>query len=474
MHTSDLGEYQDALELREQVEDVRDRELGLENLERIGSIATLEKFQQIAVGDSRRAQTKTQEDITSGSKVGFIIGCGSVILLPGVMDEKDSTSLPPLDTALAATVTSAEPLDLVLCISSAYVSSYPAPPNLINAAATDDEARAAPIATTPSTTLTRPPSRLPVFANQGDPTHIRLLSRPLSNFQAIAMDEHSGWLQSVASDICVSPSDPLEPKIYEYQPSALVRLCKISKRKYQSEAETGRTSSASSMARDIEARDDSCWFCGHYQRVSSHIIPKRMGDAHARALVDEWCGMESCQWSLYTAQLGILLCPNHAYPFAPYDEGLRHDPHQDSDWYTIHQFDPKRQTWQRSTYHQSPPVIVTEHGSRITTPNPTDPKSPPPGVLKWHYLQCVLKWFAHDDYLNLSHITWSQLPLRYDLYRSEDYDSDCEGSISHLQPSAVLDFGRFEEWCQEEEAARLESVARWVSTQIPYDTELEE
>ncbi|KAH8822484.1 hypothetical protein DL96DRAFT_1533958 [Flagelloscypha sp. PMI_526] len=409
------------------------------------------------------------------------------------MDEKDSASLPPHDTALATAVTSTKPLNLVLCISSEYVSSYPVPPDLISASAT---AQATPITTTPSSTLTTPPPCLPVFANQDDPTHIRLLSRPLSNFQAIAMDEHSGWLQSVASDICgpqqplgvlyrldceqpvawtpVDPSDPLEAKIYEYKPSAPVQLCKISKRKYQSEAETGRTDSASSMTRNIESRDDSCWFCGHYQRVSSHIIPKRMGDAHARALVDEWCGMDSCQWSLYSAQLGILLCPNHAYPFVPYDEGLRHDPHQDSDWYTIHQFDPKRQTWQRSTYHQSPPVIVTEHGSRISTPNPTDPQSPPPGVLKWHYLQCVLKWFAHDDYLNLSHITWSQLPLRYDLYRSEDYDSDCEDSISHLQPSAVLDFGRFEEWCQEEEAARLESVARWVSTQVPYDTELEE
>ncbi|KAH8822520.1 hypothetical protein DL96DRAFT_1470601, partial [Flagelloscypha sp. PMI_526] len=295
-----------------------------------------------------------------------------------------------------------------------------------------------------------------------DPTHIRLLSGPLPNFQAVAMNEHSGWLQSLASDICgprpdggtlyrldsedpvlwtpVKPNDPLEAKIYEYKPSAELQFSKLSARNGRSKTQKGQADSSSSMRNEVLARDGTCWFCGHKKMpVNSRIVSKRMGDEQVRILVREWCNLVNCQWGVFTAQLGILLCPEHNAAFDNYMLGLRHVPLQGVDSYMIHFFETCRQTEPmliRPSNH-----VLNGHGYCITAPNPTHPQNPPAELFKWHYMQCVLEWFAHEDYMGLPYIRWAELPLRDRDDDDSDFDSD-EADFSKLWPSAILDFGR--------------------------------
>ena len=94
-----------------------------------------------------------------------------------------------------------------------------------------------------------------------------------------------------------------------------------------------------------------------------------------------------------------------------------------------------------------------------TPPQPQLNNFPPPGLFRWHYLQCVLKRFAHDDYKNLENINFSELPLRM------EGDSDDDGTDSEAEwPSLGLDLGRVVENSLEEHEERHRAVATWIST----------
>ena len=81
------------------------------------------------------------------------------------------------------------------------------------------------------------------------------------------------------------------------------------------------------------------------------------------------------------------------------------------------------------------------HGYRISPPQPQDPRNPPPGLIRWHYLQCVIRKFAHSDYKNLQNIHYCELSLPM------EGDSDDVGTDSEFEwPSAALDRGRASGW----------------------------
>jgi hypothetical protein len=103
-------------------------------------------------------------------------------------------------------------------------------------------------------------------------------------------------------------------------------------------------------------------------------------------------------------------------------------------------------------------VLPALHGHRAGPPQPQHPSNPPPGLVRWHYLQCVLRKFAHSDYRNMDNITYYELPLRM------EGDSDDEGTENeHGWPSAALDRGRAIQMESEdrEECQRL--VSEWVT-----------
>jgi hypothetical protein len=84
--------------------------------------------------------------------------------------------------------------------------------------------------------------------------------------------------------------------------------------------------------------------------------------------------------------------------------------------------------------------------------------STPPGLLRWHYLQCVLRKFAHSEYKNLQNISYYELPLRM------EGDSEDEGTDSECEwPSAALECGRAMQMAVEDCEARKRVVAELVT-----------
>ena len=108
---------------------------------------------------------------------------------------------------------------------------------------------------------------------------------------------------------------------------------------------------------------------------------------------------------------------------------------------------------------QRPTAYPAIHGHLASPPQPQHENVPPPGLFRWHYLQCVLKRFAHDDYKNLENINFPELPLRM------EGDSDDDGTDSEAEwPSKGLDLGRVVENSLEEREERHQAVATWIST----------
>lgn len=106
-----------------------------------------------------------------------------------------------------------------------------------------------------------------------------------------------------------------------------------------------------------------------------------------------------------------------------------------------------------------PAAYPALHGHHAIPPRPQLTNVPPPGLFRWHYLQCVLKRFAHDDYKNLANIFFYELPLRM------EGDSDDDGTDSEAEwPSMGLDLGRAVESDLEEREERRQGVAQWIST----------
>src|SRR5260370_39484143 len=85
--------------------------------------------------------------------------------------------------------------------------------------------------------------------------------------------------------------------------------------------------------------------------------------------------------------------------------------------------------------------------------------TPPPGLFRWHYLQCVVRKFAHPDYRNSQNIFYYELPLRM------EGDSDDEGTDNNYEwPTAALDHGRAMQMAIEDRDERQRFVAEWVTT----------
>src|SRR5260221_2423371 len=87
-----------------------------------------------------------------------------------------------------------------------------------------------------------------------------------------------------------------------------------------------------------------------------------------------------------------------------------------------------------------PTYLPSLHGYRISPPQPQHDRNPPPGLIRWHYLQCVIRKFAHSDYRNLPNIWHYELPLAME----GDSDNELnEGTDSEFEwPTAALDRGR--------------------------------
>ncbi len=68
------------------------------------------------------------------------------------------------------------------------------------------------------------------------------------------------------------------------------------------------------------------------------------------------------------------------------------------------------------SYYIDRPIWVNSspalHGHRAGPPQPQHPNNPPPGLIQWHYLQCVIQKFAHPNYGDMQNIQYYELPLQ--------------------------------------------------------------
>lgn len=101
------------------------------------------------------------------------------------------------------------------------------------------------------------------------------------------------------------------------------------------------------------------------------------------------------------------------------------------------------------------------HGQTVTVPYPAAPDNPPPGLFRWHYLQCVLKQFKTAAYQKLPNIVFEERPIR--LQDDSDDEEGGEGSAGGW-PSATWDIGRAGYIEQELESERQRAVEGWVTS----------
>jgi len=105
------------------------------------------------------------------------------------------------------------------------------------------------------------------------------------------------------------------------------------------------------------------------------------------------------------------------------------------------------------------PSLPLLHGYGVGPPRPQQTNNPPPGLFRWHYLQCVLKKFAQRDYKDFQNIYYMELPFR------TEGDSDDEGTDSELEwPSAALDRGRYVQATIEQHEEQQRFVVDWITT----------
>ncbi|KAF8497552.1 hypothetical protein F5888DRAFT_1613509 [Russula emetica] len=300
--------------------------------------------------------------------------------------------------------------------------------------------------------------------------------------------EESKWLVDIAHDICdptmkcgllkvwdvaglgwrdVNATDHLTASIYLYHIQVVVSLSKISLHTCRSV--TSASGNASTMANRVKQRDgEQCWVSGMPPPlVNSHVCPKRMGD-HLLRIIYGTFQSPPPTLSIYDEICGISLSPTLDIWFDAYELGLRYVA---PDVYDCHSFLPSDcppgqiRTILGPFFTNTIPQYVTAlpsplHGWRIHPPQPQHPHNPPPGLIRWHYLQCVLKKFAHSDYRNLQNIQHYELPLRMKGDSDEGTDSEYEW------PSAALDRGRAMKVAIEHHQENQRLVEDWVTATL--------
>jgi hypothetical protein len=107
------------------------------------------------------------------------------------------------------------------------------------------------------------------------------------------------------------------------------------------------------------------------------------------------------------------------------------------------------------------------HGHTITF-STHDPKVslPPTGVFNWHYIQCVLKKFATDEYQQVDNVQHNALPFRTrDDADDEDVDFDDERNIADPPyPSYLRELAEARARQYFEAAERNRAIEAWSSS----------
>ncbi|KAK2462684.1 hypothetical protein APHAL10511_005300 [Amanita phalloides] len=245
----------------------------------------------------------------------------------------------------------------------------------------------------------------------------------------VAKNIYGQWLVDIAHDICdpalkrgslhvwdvaeetwknVNAIDPLIASTYLYQVQDVVALSKISERGGKSKPvsaamlpQWGPTSSSETGSAGCQAVRT---------RSSTVMCAPSEWETTSYALFTTTSYQLMLHLSIYDEICGISLSPTLDKWFDTYELGLRF---VSTNEYECHSFLPsgwplelKRTiygSWSTLTH------VPLLHGYKASPPQPRKANSPPPGLIRWHYLQCVI---AHSDYRNLQNIHYYELSLR--------------------------------------------------------------
>nr|GAT50770.1 predicted protein [Mycena chlorophos] len=315
-----------------------------------------------------------------------------------------------------------------------------------------------------------------------------LLNGPLNHFEFYAGEERASWLVGIVHDICdpvsktgilrvwtedkwrsVSHSEDLVPSVYVYdvpdgRTVSLSQYCE-----YWGRSETSTVLRHAAKLR-AQTRDGRCWITRAVGPCrNSRIFPKRMGDALARQIYAIFCGsLAPPMLSIEDERCTITLQVNMHEFFRRHELGLRLvDSSGSPPQYRVHsflpqEFDPERwsvtlggvvRSQPRPAPYGSAANLPRLHGYSASPPS-QDEGTAPPGMLQWHYLQCVLKMFGTESYRDLVTMVFPPHPMRI--------WADSESSDDELDedwPSAPLDLARM---AQQEEQVKREQIDWWI------------
>ncbi|KAJ3976531.1 hypothetical protein EV361DRAFT_994057 [Lentinula raphanica] len=180
---------------------------------------------------------------------------------------------------------------------------------------------------------------------------------------------------------------------------------------------------AEDMLQNLRRRDGRCWVTKVGGPITtSHILPKRAGDAQARFIYGDFTDKPAhAGLSVLHPEFGFLLTPNLEYWFDNYLVGFRHIGNDQYPWPGCGLSELLQDQWQDL------------HGIIIAPPDPNSPVNPPPGLFRWHYLQCVLRKICASDYQDINHIVMYKKSLQM----KEDPDDDDSSEEDWPSPSVA-------------------------------------
>ncbi|KAJ3756649.1 hypothetical protein EV360DRAFT_47587 [Lentinula raphanica] len=306
---------------------------------------------------------------------------------------------------------------LCLVIETVHIGLYPRPPTsfAVNA---DLQVSLAYAATPrdPNTTIV------------GQQT--RLLEGEVEDFERFSRLQNTQWLIDIAHDLCdpvlhrgtlfivtneyetpALSTYPLYAAIYEYRvlPGSFLTITK--KISLRTQVTTESSGNDTSMRRLVQSRDVGCWVTNVTSpTVNSHICPARVGDAQARYIYRIFTGTHPPpERTAFNPRFGLLLNQNIFYWFKKYFIGFRY---MGNNQYQIQNFLNPTINLPAVGPMPDDKLMVPPYvdGITISPPNPNSPINPPPGLFRWHYLQCVIKRFGAAGYENIEHIAMYENP----------------------------------------------------------------
>ncbi|KAJ3976530.1 hypothetical protein EV361DRAFT_276767 [Lentinula raphanica] len=323
---------------------------------------------------------------------------------------------------------------LYLVIKTVHIGLYPPPPTVFAVDADLQVSQAyAATARSPYTTV----------AEQ----ETRLLEGEVADFRCFSRHENTQWLIDIAHDLCdpvthrgslwivtdqfqslALSTYPLYATKYEYRvpPGDFLKITKkIPGLRNQVPSRSSGTPSP--MRRQVGSRDARCWITNATSPVyNTHICPVRVGDAQARYIYRTFTGTNGpTENTVHDPKFGLLLDQSVSNWFKTYFLGFRYI---GNNQYRVHNFYNPRVTLPAGSPWPTVKTLIPPYvnGTRVSPPNPNSPTNPPPGLFRWHYLQCVIKRFGTASYDRIEHIAMYENPP----FRKGDPENDRDGPYS--------------------------------------------